>query len=40
MWSAQMNALNVQLELHERLEFLVINRDTWTITNGFVTLTM
>ncbi|HZQ53870.1 MAG TPA: AMP-binding protein [Bryobacteraceae bacterium] len=32
--------INAQLELHERLGFLVIARDPWSVENGFVTPTL
>ncbi len=35
-----MDEINAQLELHERLGFLVIARDPWSVENGFVTPTL
>jgi long-chain acyl-CoA synthetase len=35
-----LDEINAQLELHERLGFLVIARDPWSVENGFITPTL
>lgn len=35
-----LNTVNASLEDHERLDYVVVVKDQWTIENGFLTPTM
>lgn len=38
--AAHLQAVNVQLDDHEQLDFLVVVPEEWTVENGFITPTM
>ena len=39
-WKACSAEVNAALEDHERLDYLVVVKDQWTMENGFLTPTM